>query len=186
MNLKNSYLYRPRFKAEKDREHRWPYTVKEVAAWSKTPDEFGYNLGNWEHTIERKLTSRRELAARLAEPPPRLAGKLPKGDVYDAYLTALAEWLSDRNKIPRPAWVYDQRRIAKEPWFSTPTYATLLVHTPASFKQRNIFTNPEPLFRPRAGRPKSPEWIKREKAALRQKRYRDRVKALLRKARAKK
>ncbi len=186
MNVKNEYRYRPRFKPEKDREHRRPYTLKEAAEWSRTPDEFGLNTGDWEHEITRRITSRPELAARLAEAPPLLAGKFPEGDVYDAYMAALAEWLSDRNHIPRPEWVYDKRRMAREPWFSTPTYATLLVHTPASFKQRNIFTIPEPLFRPRAGRPKAPEWEKREKAALRQKRYRDRVKALLKKARAKK
>jgi len=186
VNVRNEYQYRPRFKPEKARAHRWPYTINEVAAWSKTPDEFGFNLGDWEHTLERKLTSRPELAERLKEAPPRLDGKLPGGDVFDAYLAGLAEWLSDRNEIPRPEWVYDTRRIARKPWFSTPTYATLLVHTPASFKQRNIFTIPEPLFRPRAGRPKAPEWEKREKAALRQKRYRDRVKALLKIARGKK
>jgi hypothetical protein len=186
MNVKPEYRYRPRFKPAKDREHRWPYTIREVAAWTKTPDEFGYNLGNWEHTLERKLTTNHELAASLAEEPPLLGEKLPEGNVYDAYLAALAEWLADRNKIPRPEWVYDKRRIAREPWFSTKTYGTLLVHSPASFKQRNLFTEPEPLFHPRPGRPKTPEWIKREKAALRQYRYRQRVRVLLKKARAKK
>jgi hypothetical protein len=186
MNIKNKYCYHPRLKPEKDRKHRWPYTAREVAEWSHTLEEYGHHLGNWEHEIQRSLTSRAELAARVAETPPRLAGQFEQADVCDAYLAALAEWLSDRNKIPRPAWVYDQRRIAKEPWFSSPIYAYHLAHTPASFKQRNIFTSPEPLFRPRAGRPKTPEWIKREKAALRQKHYRDRLKALLKKARTKK
>ena len=186
MNIKSKYRYHPRFKPEKDREHRWPYTAKEVAAWSKTLDEFGYNLGNWEHELQRRLTSRPELALRVAETPPRLDGKFEQGDVCDAYLAALAEWLSDQNKIPRPEWVYDRRRTAHKPWFSSPIYAYHLAHSPASFKQRNIFTELEPLFRPRAGRPKAPEWEKREKAALRQKRYRERVKALLKKARRKK
>jgi hypothetical protein len=185
MNLKSEYRYHPRYAPEKDREHRWPYTIKEQAEWSKTYEDFGWNLGNWEHTIERKLTSRRELRERLAEAPPRLAGRFKEGDICDAYLAALAEWLSDQNGIPRPEWVYDRRRIAREPWFSTQTYGTLLVHTPASFKQRNIFITPEPLFHPCAGRPKAPEWEKREKAALRQRRYRLRVKALLKKARLK-
>ncbi len=186
MNAKPEYKYHPRYQPEKDRAHRWPLTLREVAAWTKTPDDFGLFTGDWEHTLERKLTSRRELAATLAEAPPRLAGKLPRGDVLDAYLAALAEWLSDRNGIPRPEWVYDKRRVAAEPWFSSPTYATLLVHSPASFKQRNIFTIPEPLFRPRVGRPKTPESEKREKAALRQRRYRLRVQSLLKAARAKK
>jgi hypothetical protein len=184
MNAKNEYRYHPRFTPEKDRPHRRPYTLREAAAWSKTPDEFGSNMGDWEHEITRRITSRRQLTQRLAEAPPRLAGKLEGGDVFDAYLAALAEWLSDQNHIPRPKWVYDQRRVAREPWFAAKAYAMLLARSPASFKQRNIFTIPEPLFRPRAGRPKAPEWEKREKAALRQHRYRQRVKALLKKARA--
>jgi len=186
MNVSPEYRYRPRFKPAKAREHRWPWTVKELAEWSKTYEDFGGNLGDWEHTLERKLTSRHELVASLAEPPPRLAGRFKEGDICDAYLAALAEWLSDQNGLPRPEWVYDRRRVAKEPWFSTPTYRTLLIHSPASFKQRNIFTIPERLFTPRRGRPHAPEWEKREKAALRQRRYRLRVKALLRQARKKK
>ncbi len=186
MNVKPEYSYRPRRTPEKDREHRRPYTMKELADWSKTYEKFGWNLGNWEHEITRRITSSPELGLRLAETPPRLAGRFKEGDICDAYLAALAEWLSDRHGLQRPEWVYDRRRIAKEPWFSTKTYATLLVHSPASFKQRNIFTIPEPLFTPKRGRPRAPEWEKREKAALRQRRYRLRVQVLLRKARAKK
>jgi len=57
------------------------------------------------------------------------------------------------------------------------------VASPASFRQRQIFTVPERVFTPRAGRPPVSEAQKREKARLRQKAYRKRIAELVRTAR---
>jgi hypothetical protein len=161
-----------------------PRTLREVAAWSDTLSAFGSNLRDWQHAIQREgVHSRPELARCLADAPPILADRFPQGDVADAYLAAYAEWLADRASIPRPPWCADRRRVARDPWFSSPARGLLLVRSPASFRQRNLFTKPEPVFTPRRGRPRVPAEQKREKSRLRQRAYRRRIKALVEQAR---
>lgn len=126
---------------------------------------------------------RPEFAQRIADEPPLCADRFPNGDVADAYLAAYAEWLADRAEIPRPIWTSDPQRVAREPWFSTPLRGHLLVVSPASFRQRNLFTVPELVFHPRAGRPCVSAEEKHRKALLRQHAYRDRIRLLVAKAR---
>jgi len=164
---------------------RRPRTFSEVAAWSESLREFGMNLRDWQHAIQREgVHSRAELSRRVAQCPPLLSDRFPQGDLADAYLAAYAEWLADRASIPRPTWCADSRRVAREPWFSSPARGLLLVASPASFRQRNLFTKPESVFTPKAGRPPVSLAQKREKARLRQKAYRDQIRVLVEHARA--
>ena len=159
-------------------------TLSDVAGQSNSLREFGMNLRDWQHVIQREhVNSRQELARRLAEEPPLLAHRFSQGDVADAYLAAYAEWIADRAGIPRPAWCANLARCAIDPWFSTSTRGLLLVRSPASFRQRNLFTIPEPVFTPRRGRPRVSAEQKREKARERQRAYRGRVRKLLAQAR---
>lgn len=156
-----------------------------MASWSDSLSAFGLNLRDWQHVIQRGgVHSKTELSRRIADAPQLLAGRFAQGDVADAYLAAYAEWLADHALITRPTWCGDSRRVARDPWFSGPTRSLLLVASPASFRQRNLFTKPELVFTPRAGRPRVPGEQKREKARLRQKAYRNRIKALVEYARA--
>ncbi len=165
-------------------QNRRPKTLREVAEWSQSLSEFGSNLRDWQHTIQRTdVHSKPELQRRLSESPPRLVGRFEQGDVADAYLAAYAEWLSDRASILRTTWCSDRNRVAHEPWFSAPTRSLLLVTSPGSFRQRNLFTQPEPVFTPKPGRPRISAARKREKARLRQRAYRRRVQSLLKQAR---
>lgn len=161
-----------------------PATLAEVARVADSLESFGMSLRDWQHEIQRGgVRSRPELGRRLAEPPPRCCGRFAGGDIADAYLAAYAEWLADRAGIARPSWTRDRGRVATDPWFATPQRARLLVTTPASFRQRNLFTNPEPLFRPMAGRPRVSSEQKREKARQRQKAYRERIRILVERGR---
>jgi hypothetical protein len=99
-------------------------------------------------------------------------------------LAAYAEWLADQAGIHRPEWCRDQDRITEIPWFGSPLRGWLISHTPASFRQRNLFTIPEAVFTPRPGRPKVSAAHKARKAAERQRAYRRRIRALVEKARA--
>ena len=168
-----------------DTRIRRPSTLYEVAVWSESLAEFGTNLRDWQHAIRREgVHSRPELLRRLSDPPPLLATRFPQGEVADAYLAAYAEWLADRSGVPRPEWCGDPRRVSEEPWFSSPARAMLLVTSPASFRQRNLFTRPEPVFTPLPGRPRVPDEQRREKARRRQKAYRQRIRTLVEQARA--
>lgn len=169
---------------EDKRAFRRPKSLKEVADWSQSLAEFGLHLRDWQHEVQRRVTSRPELVERLKEAPTLLRRRFPQGDVADAYLAALAEWLAAQTGLPRPDWTLDPLRQAKDPWFSDDSRGRLLVVSPASFRQRNLFTVPESLFRPRRGRPRVSEEQKRRKAASRQRKYRERVRLLLAKARS--
>ena len=162
-----------------------PKTLKEVAAWSQSLEDFGRNLRDWQHEIQRGgVHSCVELAKRLHPEPELLRGIFEGGDTADAYLAAYAEWIADRAGVARPAWTHDKARVLSDPWFATPDHRRLLVTTPASFRQRNLFTSPEPVFHAQAGRPKVSAEQKRANANRRQKAYRDRVRAKLEKARS--
>ena len=163
-----------------------PKTLREVAEWSDSLEDFGHHLRDWQHEIQRgDVYSRPELEQRLQDPPPYLDGRFPEGDIADAYLAAYAEWIADRAGIARPAWCNDRRRIARKPWFATPLKKQLIASTPASFRQRNIFTTPEPVFSPRPGRPRVPEEQKREGSRRRQQAYRQRIQSIVKQARRK-
>jgi len=163
-----------------------PNSLKEVAEQSESLEDFGYGLRDWDHIIQRSgIHSGKELSRRIQDKPPRLQNKFKGGDTADAYLAAYAEWLANGAGIERPDWVNEPSRVSKEPWFGGPDHAYLITHTPASFRQRNLFTIPEPIFTPRPGRPRVPEEQKREKARLRQKAYRDRRREELKRLREK-
>lgn len=163
---------------------RRPLTLREVAEQSDSLQSFGMNLRDWQHEIQRGgVHSRNELAKRLEQAPSLLATHFQGGDCADAYLAAYAEWLADKAGIPRPDWCGDPNRVSREPWFSMPVRGHLVAVTPASFRQRNLFTIPDAVFTPKPGRPGVPETQKREKSRSRQKRYRDRVRLTIERAR---
>lgn len=162
-----------------------PETLSDVADQSDTLQAFGMNLRDWQHTIQRGgVHSRSALGQRMDKPPARLTDRFKDGDIADAYLAAYAEWVADQAGIPRPSWCGDSQRVASDPWFATPVRGHLIAATPASFRQRNLFTIPDHVFTPKTGRPRCSAEHKRKKACQRQKAYRDRVRVLLAKARA--
>lgn len=161
-----------------------PRSLRDVAESSKTLEEFGRNLRDWQHEVQRGgVGSRKEFSHRLEETPPLLSEQFPKGDLADATLAAYAEWLADQAGIARPDWCSDPKRVAKTPWFGSPLRGWLLAHTPASFRQRNLFTIPEAVFTPRAGRPRKSIEHKARMAAERQRAYRRRIRSLVEQAR---
>lgn len=157
-----------------------PKTLQDVAESSFCLEEFGRNLRDWQHEIQRGgVHSRKELASRMNPVPPRLAGQFEDAEIADAMLAAYAEWIADQAGIPRPAWCADPLRVTQRPWFGSPLRGWLLAHAPASFRQRNLFTIPEPVFTPRPGRPRKSAAHKARKAAERQRAYRQRVRERL-------
>ena len=126
-----------------------------------------------------KSFGRDQVLKALQKLPPSLKKKFEQGEVADAYLAAYAEWISDRAGITRPPWVKQKHRILDEPWFSDNARAALLVETPASFRQRGIFTIPESVVRLRRGRPRVSEEQKKAKARARDQRYREKIRQKL-------
>jgi hypothetical protein len=161
-----------------------PETLADIAAWSESLEDFGRNLRDWQHTIQRGgVHSRKAFASRISDAPEKVASQFSDGAVADAMLAAYAEWLADQAGLPRPEWCKDPERSTEVPWFGSPLRGWLVAHSPASFRQRNLFTIPEPVFKPRPGRPPVPAAQKAKKAAERQRAYRQRMKVLIEKGR---
>ncbi len=162
-----------------------PRTLADVANESDSLRAFGMSLRDWQHEIQRGgVHSRNELRRRISVEPSTCRSRFDGGDVADAYLAAYAEWLADQAGIRRPKWTSNPQRVADKPWFATTLRGHLIATTPASFRQRNLFTVPEAIFHAHPGRPRVSHEQKRRKAILRQRAYRARVRALLAEARA--
>ncbi len=154
-----------------------PPSLKAVAERSASLGEFGLHLRDWLHEL-RRASSRPQAAAAVADEPPRLRGKFPRGEVADAWLAAYAEHLARKLGRAAPAWAFAPGRVAADPVFDegadSPALRVLaLAHTPAAFKRRNIFTPSVDLpLRLRAGRPAKTTEEKRKNNAERQRRFR--------------
>lgn len=132
------------------------------------------NMRDWLHFL-RQVSTRAQLAQAVAVRPPRLAGKFKDGEVADAFLAAQVEFLCRRAGVVPPKWTRDSVYVLDEPWFSLPSplvRAHLLLDTPTEFRNRNVFTTPEFEVKICRGRPRVGADIQREKARLRQPRFR--------------
>jgi hypothetical protein len=158
-----------------------PQTARAVARSARTIEEFGLNLRDWFHELQR-ISTRAQLAAAVKVRPPSLAKKIPTGRIADAFLAAQVEFLCRRAGLRPPHWSRDSSYVLDEPWFSVPgrhSRAHLLLETPDEFRNRNVFTTSEVQVSIRPGRPRVSRSVKLAKARLRQQRYRQRM-ALLR------
>jgi hypothetical protein len=86
----------------------------------------------------------------LQEEPSRLAGRIDAGDVADAYLAATAVSLARSLSMVPPPWARHPDRALRRPWFASPgaaVRATLLLESPAPFRERNLFVSENALTR---------------------------------------
>ncbi len=155
-----------------------PQTAFEVAVEVEDLESFGYALRDWQHELKR-FHSRPQFIDCFAKTPVLLQKRFSQGDVADAYLAGYVNFLSDAANIHRPAWTDDPRRIALNPWFSSSDRKRLLVVSPVSLREKNIFAVPENVVKIYPGRPRVSLSQKKEKNRLRQQRYRARVKEQL-------
>ncbi len=153
-----------------------PQTARAVARRAASVEEFGLNLRDWFHEL-RRASTRKQLREAVKVRPPCLARRFPQGEVADAFLAAQVEFFCHRAGMRPPRWTQDPVYVLDEPWFSAPgkrLRAHLLLDTPDEFRNRNVFTTPEFTPHIRRGRPRMSLAVKREKARLRQQRYRQR------------
>jgi hypothetical protein len=83
----------------------------------------------------------------LSARPPALTGKVPHGDRLDAYLQALAVYLSARLNTDPPEWTSPVIALG-QPWFASsgPSIRNyLLLSSPAPFRMRNLFVDEDSL-----------------------------------------
>jgi hypothetical protein len=120
-----------------------PASLAEVSRRALDARAFEYELADFLHEFARAGGE-----AMLTEPPPLLRERLETGDVFDAYLAAVAVSLAAKIGCRAPLWAKAPERVLREPWFASPgrhMRALLLVESPAAFRERNLFVSANAL-----------------------------------------
>jgi hypothetical protein len=83
----------------------------------------------------------------LQQTPPALTGLVERGAMLDAYLQALAVYLSAKIDSDPPRWTHPALQLP-EPWFASSGAAIrnyLLLSSPGPFRSRNLFIDEDSL-----------------------------------------
>lgn len=121
---------------------RRPRSLAEVAGSAATYSDFGYHLKDFLHTLAETVRQGESIEPLLAAEPSRLCGQFEEGQLCDAFLAGLADFLARRHGFAPPAWAMSASRVLENPWFSEKfpqVRLRLLRDTPSAFKDRNIF-----------------------------------------------
>jgi hypothetical protein len=119
-----------------------PRSVKELADWSDTYSDFGYNTKDFLHIVHYARRDGKKLAPLFEQEPRQLDALFPEGAICDAFLAAMTDYFCRKGGIPTPGWALAPSRALADPWFSPPGpafRATLFRDTPSAFKDKNIF-----------------------------------------------
>ena len=124
---------------------RRPGSLVEITTLANTPKEFGYAVAEFldQFYIDPG-------AEKLTLEPPILRERLKDNGEADSYLAAVAVHLSRRIGESPPRWTYDRKRFLSRPWFASAgssLRATLLLESPAAFRERNLFVSANALDR---------------------------------------
>ncbi|MGI8821263.1 MAG: hypothetical protein ACR2ID_10415 [Chthoniobacterales bacterium] len=124
---------------------RRPGSLAEVASHTASARDFGMAIAEFLDQFGIEKSER-----MLATEPPLTCEALRDEGVGDAYLAAVAVELSRSIAASPPAWSYAQRRFLRSPWFADTgpaLRATLLLESPAGFRERNLFVSENALSR---------------------------------------
>lgn len=120
-----------------------PRSLQEVAEWTTSFQEFGFHTKDFLHHFQSSPG-----IEPLAAAPRLLAPLFAEGKVADAYLAAMAVELARSLGFAPPPWTREPERYCREPWFASPgksLRATLLLESPAGFRERNLFVTANAL-----------------------------------------
>lgn len=123
-----------------------PETLAEVAQLVAAGESFDLSLRNFLDAFY----ARPQAIALQAEPRRLEETNILFGQIEDAYLAAVAEWLAWRFDLPPPRWAFEPARSLRRPWFASPLAslrALLLIESPAPFRSRNLFVSDNALSR---------------------------------------
>jgi hypothetical protein len=119
-----------------------PKTLAEVAGNIIEGADAGMEIKDFLHEFQACGSP-----AMLQQAPPVLADLVEKGEIYDAYLQALAVYLMVKLDCDPPSWTHPALQL-RDPWFASPGAAIrnyLLLSSPAPFRSRNLFIDEDSL-----------------------------------------
>ncbi|HEY3853962.1 MAG TPA: hypothetical protein VGO67_06185 [Verrucomicrobiae bacterium] len=119
-----------------------PETLSEVANRILDGADAGMEIKDFLHEFHD-----RGGPAMLEQAPEILSGRLEKGALLDAYLQAVAVYLSAKIDSDPPNWTHPALKLS-DPWFASPGAAIrnyLLISSPGPFRSRNLFIDEDSL-----------------------------------------
>jgi hypothetical protein len=119
-----------------------PKTLTEVADHILEGADAGMEVKDFLHEFQAGGSK-----TMLQQKPRLLAGLVEKGLMLDAYLQALAVYLSVKIDMDPPDWTQPAIQLA-DPWFASPGAAIrnyLLLSSPSPFRSRNLFIDEDSL-----------------------------------------
>jgi hypothetical protein len=119
-----------------------PKTIAGVAANIRKGGHAGYEIKDFLHEFQDAPGM-----AALEERPEILEGIVNEGRRFDAFLQALAVYLSCRVDSEPPPWTRNMIQL-RDPWFASPGAALrnyLLMSSPTPFRNRNLFIDEDSL-----------------------------------------
>jgi hypothetical protein len=119
-----------------------PKTLSEVADRILQGADAGMEIKDFLHEFQSGASP-----MMLQQQPPALAGSVERGAMLDAYLQALAVYLSAKLDSDPPQWTHPAIQLP-EPWFASPGAAIrnyLLLSSPGPFRSRNLFIDEDSL-----------------------------------------
>jgi len=119
-----------------------PKTLAEVAGHILDGADAGMEIKDFLHEFQDSGSP-----AMFQQTPPTLGGRVDKGEIFDAYLQALAVYLMVKLDFDPPSWTSPAIQLP-EPWFASPGAAIrnyLLLSSPAPFRSRNLFIDEDSL-----------------------------------------
>jgi len=121
------------------------HSLAALADGIETKEDFSFGLKNFlDHFYANPNPE------MLSTEPRNLREVLQDNGFADAYLGAVAEYLSRKNNWPLPRWCMSRQRILKDPFFAASSFKMqrlLLADSPAAFRWRNIFVSRDALSR---------------------------------------
>lgn len=121
------------------------HTLAALANEIETKEDFSFGLKNFLDCFYAKPDS------KMLEQEPRLLKDVLQDDGFaDAYLGAVAEYLSRKNAWHVPIWCMSRGRMLEYPFFAASSFKMqrlLLGDSPAAFRWRNIFVSRDALSR---------------------------------------
>jgi hypothetical protein len=119
-----------------------PKSLAEIADRVLNGSSAGYEVKDFLHEFQVAAN-----AGMVATPPVKLENRIPDGLRYDAFLQALAVYLSAKINMDPPSWTRPAVQLP-DPWFASPGTAIrnyLLLSGPAPFRSRNLFIDADSL-----------------------------------------
>lgn len=123
---------------------RRPQSLAEIV--DHTTDYLSFGMSCRDFIGEYKLLLKQggDVSSQVKAEPALLKDRYPEGNICDAYLAGLADYLTEKHGFVAPSWTSSPSRHLENPWYASElpsVKAHLAKHALEAFRRHNIFTD---------------------------------------------